>query len=103
VPKLKQQIPTRVQLEELATEILDGLGADERQAWVNNRCTQALFVLLEAARMQAIELYENGATGEKLTQFMAQAQLARNLTEDLYKYIVDPPEAEATPEVPYAH
>ena len=39
--------------------------------------------------MQALEQAESGATGDTLLQYIAQAQLAGNLTDDLYSYIVD--------------
>ncbi len=90
--RLTQLVPTRADLEHRAELILEEIDLPERQAWTENRCTQALFILLEAARMQAIEAMEEGPTPEQLTQFMAQAQLAHSLTEDLHQYIVNLPE-----------
>ena len=92
MPRIRQQIPTAAELEASAQKVLDEMDGGEREAWLNNKCTVAVFLLLEAARMQAIEAYEDGATGDKLTQLMAQAQLAHDLTDDLQKYILDVPE-----------
>ncbi len=90
--RIKQQIPTAAELETRAQQVLDEMDVGEREAWLNNKCTVVVFLLLEVARMQAIEAYEDGAVGDQLTQLMAQAQLAHNFTDDLQKYIVANPE-----------
>ncbi len=92
MPRIKQQIPTAEELLAQVNLVLVDMDPGDREQWLNSKCTVAVFLLLEAARMQAIEAYEDGATGDHLTQLMAQAQLAHNLTDDLQKYILDSPE-----------
>jgi hypothetical protein len=66
----------------------------EKNDWLQHPCTIGLMYLLEHARVQSWELAEEGPEPHKMNQLVYQAQLARNLTEDLMAYIMDVPETE---------
>lgn len=82
-------IPTSEQLNRLAHQATAELSKEEKRLWFDSPVTQALFVLLEAARMEAYETIEQGATGDILVQHMAQAQLASTLVDSLYNNLVE--------------
>jgi len=70
--------------------LLSKVESQERTEWLELRCTQAMFLLLEASRMQAIEAIEEGPDPERLKQMAAQSQLASTLIDDLSTYITEP-------------
>ena len=106
--QMHRQIPTAEELHAQTIALLRDIDPADRDVWFQNPCTMAVFRLLEASRLQAIEMMEDGATGERLTQLMAQAGLARSLAEDMQEYIAPTPvedeDDEPTEEVPtYDH
>ena len=87
---IKRKIPTSDELRQQAETLIGELTAEQRNAWLHLPCTEAVILLLEASRMQSIERMEEGATGDILTQAMAQSQLASTLVDDIQVYIIDP-------------
>jgi hypothetical protein len=84
---MRRLTPSSLELEKAADALIANAGPEERQQWLANPLSKAVFVLLEAARMKAFELIEGGPEDHKLVQFMAQAQLADYLMDELAAYM----------------
>jgi len=91
---VRRLTPNSSELEKAADTLINDCGPEERQQWLASKLTRAVFVVLEAARMKAFEEIEGGPEQHKLVQFMAQAQLAEYLMEELRDYIVGDSEDE---------
>lgn len=91
---MPSKIPTSLELEEAANRVMAEVGYETKRDWLHHPCTEAVICLLECARMQALEVAEEGPEPHVMAQHIAQAQLAKNLTEDLMKYIMDDEEIE---------
>lgn len=83
---MRKLTPTSSELEKAAEALIYDATLEERQQWLTNKLTRGVFVVLEAARMKAFEAIEEGPEPHKLVQYMAQAQLAAYLTEELDDY-----------------
>lgn len=90
---LKRRIPTAEELHKAAQSVIAETDTTARQAWLLHPCTKSVFLLLEASRMQSVEIMENGPPDAELRRAMAQSQLASSLTDDLQDYIVDAKES----------
>lgn len=85
---MRRLTPTSLELEKAADALLGSCDPLELHQWQAMRPTRVLFILLEAARMKAFESIEAGPDSEKsLVTFMAQAQLADYLMDELSDYI----------------
>ncbi len=88
---LKRQIPSAEELRKKVDAIIDEIDPVDRRVWLADPCTKALILLLEASRMDSIELMENGPESDgRLRQAMAQSQLASSLVDDIQDYIIEP-------------
>jgi hypothetical protein len=91
---MRRLTPSALELEKAADVLIADSTLEERQQWLSSRFSKAVFVLLEAARMKAFEMIESGPEHEKLVQFMAQAQLADYLMDELADYMSGVPNDE---------
>lgn len=91
---MRRQIPNSQELEEALEALIGTVGPEDRQFWLTQPLTKATFLFFEYARMLALESAEDGPEPHKLTQFMAQAQLAKEVTEGLRNRIMEPLEDE---------
>lgn len=84
---MRRLTPSSLELEKAADALIGAAGPEERQQWLTSRLSKAVFILLEASRMKAFEMIEAGPEDHKLSQFMAQAQLADYLMDELAEYM----------------
>lgn len=92
---MRKLTPSSLELEKAADALIQDATLAERQQWLSQRLSKAVFVLLEAARMKAFESIEAGPENHKLVQYMAEASLASYLMEELHEYyagVTDVPE-----------
>lgn len=91
---MRRLTPNSLELEKAADALIRDATTEERQQWLQSRLSKAVFVLLEAARMKAFEAIEEGPEDHKLVQYMAQAQLADYLMDELHDYMTGAEEDE---------
>ena len=84
---LRRLTPSSLELEQAADALIQSVSKEDRQRWLADKLTKAVFVILEAARMKAFESIEAGPEPHKLPVFMAEAALADYLMDELADYM----------------